>query len=296
MENVDPLNKEHIDLEVEELASLETTTQSSGPKLESPSETKVEKKSESKQETILDPNKEKTINGWTTKNQSHFFYCLHRLKYYRIINNFYIFEIKKKEGRLSWAIIVISSFSSVLSLINTNIDIFPYSSLIVKWTLVFFTLITTLISSYIKKQQFIERINNIDRYLQQLTQTIEDLNITFILEPSKRENYDEFCKKYIPVIKNLSVYPDSFSPKEWKRIVYTISKYYPELIHGDGTNTELLWPWYNYSIPSGKRELGSFQNHIISSYGKQKSYNPLDYIYTKPITNNDKEKSSENKI
>ena len=44
MEKDAPLNKEHIDLKVEELASLETTTQSSGPKLEAPSEKNEEKK------------------------------------------------------------------------------------------------------------------------------------------------------------------------------------------------------------------------------------------------------------
>jgi hypothetical protein len=185
-------------------------------------------------------------NGWTAKNQTYFKYCLHRLKYYRIINNFFFFELKKREGRLSWAIIVLSSFSSVLSLINTNSEksIFLYSSTIVEWVLVLITVIITLIGSYIKKQQFIDRINNIDRYLQQLNQTVEELNITFILEPDKREHYDEFCKKYITIIKNLSISPASFSPTEWKRTVYTITKYYPELIRGDGSDDELLWPWF----------------------------------------------------
>jgi hypothetical protein len=56
-----------------------------------------------------------TINGWNIKNQTYFKYCLHRLKYYRIINNFFFFELKKRECRLSWTIIVLSAFSSVLS-------------------------------------------------------------------------------------------------------------------------------------------------------------------------------------
>ncbi len=164
-------------------------------------------------------NKEKvtTINGWTKQNQTYFQFCLHRLKYYRIINNFFFFELKKREGRLSWAIIVLSSFSSVLSLINTDNNIFPHSIAAIKWALVIITLIITLIGSYIKKQQFIDRINNIDRYMQQLNQVVEELNITFILEPNKRESYEEFCKKYIPLIKNLSISPASFSPTEWKR-------------------------------------------------------------------------------
>ena len=216
----------------------------------------------------------KTINGWTKQNQTYFRYCLHRLKYYRIINNFFFFELKRVEGHLSWSIIVLSSFSSVLSLVNTNENIFPNSIVLVKWFLVLLTLVTTLIGSYIKKQQFIDRINNIDRYLQQLNHCVEELNITFILEPNKRESYDEFCKKYIPLIKNLSVSPASFSPSEWKHTVYMITKHYPELIHVDGSNEELLWPWFymednetiNKFPENKKRAKSKFGENVIASY------------------------------
>jgi len=233
------------------------------------------------------------INGWTKKNQTYFKYCLYRLKYYRIINNFFFFELKKREGQLSWAIIVLSSFSSVLSLVNTQQELFQYSSNLVKWFLVLITVIITLIGAYIKKQQFIDRINNIDRYLQQLNQFVEELNITFILEPEKRESYDEFCKKYIPIIKNLSVSPASFSPKEWKHIVYTITTYYPELIQGDGSNEELLWPWYYMDdkeqlnrVPDVKRRPQSkFGDNIIKSYdflkSKRRGYSFLHW-FNKP--------------
>lgn len=209
----------------------------------------------------------KIINGWTKQNQTYIQFCLHRLKYYRIINNFFFFELKKREGRMSWAIIVLSSFSSVLSLINTDSNIFPHSIASIKWSLVIITLIITLISSYIKKQQFIDRINNIDRYLQQLNQVVEELNITFILEPNKRESYEEFCKKYIPLIKNLSISPASFSPTEWKRTVYIITKYYPELIEGDGTNEELLWPWFHMSDDENLKKIPKNKKRSKSDFG-----------------------------
>ena len=199
----------------------------------------------------------KIINGWTKQNQTYFRYCLHRLKYYRIINNFFFFELKRVEGHLSWSIIVISSFSSVLSLVNTNENIFPNSSVLVKWFLVLLTLLTTLIGSYIKKQQFIDRINNIDRYLQQLNHCVEELNITFI-----------------PLNKNLSVSPASFSPTELKRTVYIITKHYPELIHVDGSNEELLWPWFymedNDTIDkfpeNKKRAKSKFGENVLASF------------------------------
>lgn len=188
---------------------------------------------------------EEPINGWTLRKEKWFRPLLSRLKYFRVINNFHFFELKNREGKLSWAIIVISTFSSALSLMNTDNNIFSNSTVIVKWTLVLFTIITTLISAYIKKQQFIDKINHIDRYLQQLNQVIEEINITFILEYGQRDNYDEFCKKYIPLIKKLSVFPSTFSPTTWKRVVYNITTKYPELIEGDGTTFELLWPWYH---------------------------------------------------
>ncbi len=216
-------------------------------------------------------------NGWTLRNQSHFQICLHRLKYYRVINNFFFFELKKREGRLSWAIIVLSSFSSVLSLIESDKTLFPYSTIVLKWILVLFTLLTTLIGSFIKKQQFIDKINIIDRYLLQLNQTIEDLNITAIIEPDKRDSYDDFCKKYIPILKSLSVSPASFSPKEWKSIVYRITKYYPELTYVDGSEQERLWPWYYMN--SSRKDSG-FGKMVIESYkylNKNTLFSP-DYI------------------
>ena len=36
------------------------------------------------------------INGWTIKNQTYIQICIHRLKYYRIINNFFFFEVNLK--------------------------------------------------------------------------------------------------------------------------------------------------------------------------------------------------------
>ena len=214
------------------------------------------------------------INGWTIKNQSSFKMCLHRLKYYRIINNFFFFELKKREGRLSWAIIVLSSISSVLSLGNTNENIFPYSILVIRWGLVLITFVITLISAYIKKQQFIDRINDIDRYLQKLNETVEDINIVFIIEPNKREHYDKFCEKYIPLIKKLSVFPACFSPSEWKRTVYIITKYYPELTRVDDSNQELIWPWFHMlskkdldKIPEdSKRPQTDFGNTVITTF------------------------------
>ena len=219
-------------------------------------------------------------NGWTSKNQTYFQICIHRLKYYRIINNFFFFELRKREGRLSWAIIVLSSISSILSLINTETNIFPNSIQLIKWSLVLITLIITLISAYIKKQQFIDRINDIDRYLQKLNQAIAEFDVDFIMEPEKRESYDKFCEKYIPIIKNLSLSPASFSPSEWKRTVFIITKYYPELIRGSGENDDLIWPWYSTIDVENLQKNSNNKTKFETQFGKTvlESFKPLDKI------------------
>jgi hypothetical protein len=204
------------------------------------------------------------INGWTTKSQKQIDICLNRLKYNRIINNFYLHDLKKKERKFSWYIILISSFSSALSLANTNSDFFPYSTIMIKTLLVISTLVTTLIGSYIKKLQFVERINNVDRYLQLLNKTVEEINIgAVILEPLKRLHYDDFCKKYVPLIQELSVTPDSLSPTELKKIVYNITRYHEELITVDGSDIEKLWPWYEIKKDNNPRQKTIFSKNII---------------------------------
>ena len=245
---------------------------------------KVGDKNEQKNEDKNKVEDSKTIliqkNSWTPRNQTYFQICIHRLKYYRIINNFFFFELKKREGRLSWAIIVLSSISSVISLINTEENIFPHSIQIVKWSLVLITLIITLISAYIKKQQFIDRINDIDRYLQRLNQAIAELDVDFIMEPDKRESYDKFCEKYIPLIKNLSLSPASFSPSEWKRTVFIITKYYPELIKGSGENEDLIWPWYSVLDVENLQRIPYNKRRPETEFGKTvlESFKPLDKI------------------
>jgi hypothetical protein len=47
--------------------------------------------------------------------------------------------------------------------------------------------------------------------------------------------------------------------------VYKITKYYPELIRGDDTSSERLWPWYDITE---ERDETIFGKLIIDSYHK----------------------------
>ena len=121
-----------------------------------------------------------------------------------------------------------------------------------------------------KKQQFVERINLIDRYVQRITRLIEELDVHLILKPTDRLSYDDFKKKYHPQITEYLATSPSISPKEWKNTVYTITRYYPEIISQDGVKGNKLWPWYgdlvhdtdDYNNESEVRNPTTFMKHF----------------------------------
>ena len=59
---------------------------------------------------------------------------------------------------------------------------------------------TSLIAAWIKKQRFVERINEIDKYLLNINSLCEELEVQFLLLEKDRLPYKEFKDKYIPEI------------------------------------------------------------------------------------------------
>lgn len=187
-----------------------------------------------------------SVNGWTKIAQMQILKLTYKLKYNRIINNFFYFELKSVEQYWSWIIIILSALTSILSILN-NIEKTPFAHFhtIVQGSMIVGTTSITLIASWMKKQQYVVRINEIDRYLQRLNNVIEEVIVQLVLLPQDRMSYDDFKTKYLPIItEHLSAIP-AMSPIEWKKTVYKITTYYPELIEGDGSDNEKLWPWYS---------------------------------------------------
>lgn len=194
-------------------------------------------------------------NGWTVITQNQILKLTYKLKYNRIINNFFYFELKRIEQQWSWIIIILSALTSILSILN-NIEKAPFIHFhtIIQASMILGTTSITLIASWIKKQQYVVRINEIDRYLQRLNNVIEEVLVQLVLMPQDRMDYNDFKKKYIPIItEHLSIIP-AMSPLEWKRTVYKITTFYPELIQGDGSNNEKLWPWYSNVVNNNRHE------------------------------------------
>ena len=166
--------------------------------------------------------------GWTRPNIRVVKYYVSFLSYMSLVYHFYFFKLKKIEGYWSWAIIVLSSLTSALSLFQYHEEK-PELDLIVKIFLTTFSLIITLISAWLKKQNYVERIAEIGKYsikINKLKNTVKSI----LEEPiDTRILYKDFQlehkKNIIEYISNRPL----ISPYEWKETVYIISKYYPEL-------------------------------------------------------------------
>ena len=229
-----------------------------------------EKNMEMKKETQTQTRKERVINKWTKKKQLKIEMLIYKLKYNRVINNFFFFELKTRENFFSWSIILISTLMTTLNLLN-NIETEPFDHffLVVKILMTFLSTTVTLVSAWMKKQQYIERINIIDRYNQKLNKLIEEVETQLTLLATDRDSYDVFKEKYQPQITEYLSTSPAISPSEWKDIVYRITVYYPELISQDGVTENKLWPWHAVELEDGNivRTKTNFGEKIIKTYG-----------------------------
>jgi len=213
---------------------------------------------------------ETEINKWTKKKQLRITKLVYKLKYNRAINNFFFFELKSKENFWAWAIIVLSTLTTAINLLNNlESEPFKYFFVIVKIILTLFTILITLIAAWMKKQQYVERINTIDRYNQKINKLIEEIEVQLILIAEDRDSYDIFRKKYQPQITEYLSTSPAMSPTEWKKTVYNITVYYPELINQDGLTENKLWPWFaveNDNKDNIIRTETSFGKNIKNTY------------------------------
>ena len=188
---------------------------------------------------------EKRRKSWSKHKKHRLHRCLWKLKYNRIVSGFYLDSLRRKEGQWSWMIIVISTGTSGLTVAN-NVETEPIEnySVYINGLLTFSSMLTSLIAAWIKKQQFVEKINEIDKYLVNINSLCEELEIQFSLLEEDRLIYDEFKKKYIPEITKYVTSNPMIPPDEWKNCVREITLKYPELVDPDNSEANKLWPWY----------------------------------------------------
>merc|ERR1711988_1846095 len=92
-------------------------------------------------------------------------------------------------------------------------------------------------AAWIKKQNYVERIKNIDRYVQEVSKLYVEINQILNLARGDRCKYTDFYSNYNEkIIQILSSVPP-MAPEEYKKTVFILTKYYPELLTD-------VWPWF----------------------------------------------------
>ena len=98
------------------------------------------------------------------------------------------------------------------------------------------TVSITLVASWMKKQNYVGKISECEKYLESLSSVISELKGQFDILPEDRVKYSIFLEKYKDKIVNFESSLPLISPFEYKHTVFLLSKYYPELIDD-------LYPW-----------------------------------------------------
>jgi len=183
--------------------------------------------------------------GWSKHKKHRFRSCLWRLKYNRIVTAFYLNDLRKNEEYWSWLMIVISTVTTGITVANNvEEEPIPYYHITINIMLNVSSMSTALIAAWIKKKQFVEKINEMDKYLIGINQLCEELEINMALLEGDRLPYEDFKTKYIPLIIKYASNNPMIPPDLWKKSVRDITINYPELVDPDSSEVNKLWPWF----------------------------------------------------
>ena len=182
-------------------------------------------------------NTEKVVTSWTDKREELVDIWIKELEFYQVISYFYLFQVKKIENTWAWLIIVLSAIVSTISLIQFDKDEDDATLVLVINILVtVFTTFITLIAAWMKKQNYVSTISEVDKYLQSLSIVLSELNGQIKIAREDRDEFCNFLDKYKDKVINFSSSMPLISPYDWKHTVYLLTKYYPELVQD-------TYPW-----------------------------------------------------
>jgi len=205
------------------------------------------------------------INGWDYRRTEIARSWKNELSYLYSVNYYFMFSLKRRESKWSWILIVFSSLCSVLTIINSN-DQFIIE--LVRYTLSILAICTSLIAAFIKKENYVDRIKELDRYTQKVGKINTEINNVIKQKPWNRMIYSVFIDKYLNETNALLSAPPPMSPLEFKITVYNLTKYYPELIVN-------VYPWYI------KKKFGNVEYYEMTDWGERIliSYNQFKFGY-----------------
>ena len=171
-----------------------------------------------------------------------------------------MYKLKKRESYWSWQLIVISTICSTLTVLSISDN---FIAQIIKYTITFFSVITSLIAAFMKKENFVERIKEMDRYIQKVGHIHVEIENILQSKPWNRVNYKDFYDKHYTDIVQLFSAPPPMSPEEFKSTIYNITIYNPELIYD-------IEPWFEL------KKVGDIEYYQMSEFGLEVINSELD--------------------
>lgn len=193
------------------------------------------------------------INGWSFIKTQKVRQWQHDLAFNWLINYNFMYYLKRRESSWSWYLIVISTICSTLTVIDVaNITILNF----IKYVVTFFSIITSLIAAYMKKENYVERIKEMDRYIQKVGVIHMEIQGILQAKPWNRIEYEQFSEKYYNEIVQLFSSTPPMSPEEFKVTIYNLTVHNPELIYEQS-------PWYRL------RKVGDLEYYHMTSFGKE---------------------------
>lgn len=193
------------------------------------------------------------INGWSYIKTQKVRQWQHDLAFNWLINYNFMYYLKRRESSWSWYLIVISIICSTLTVIDVaNITILNF----IKYIVTLFSIITSLIAAYMKKENYVERIKEMDRYIQKVGVIHMEIQGILQVKPWNRIEYEQFSEKYYNEIVQLFSSTPPMSPEEFKVTIYNLTVHNPELIYEQS-------PWYQL------RKIGDLEYYHMTSFGKE---------------------------
>ena len=206
-------------------------------------------------DTYIAMEKAEELNGWSSRKKKGILEWKNLIEFQFTVNWFFVYDLKKKEGWWSWLIIVISTITSTLSLVRPS-DM--YAKYLAEWFLSFFSIITTLVAAWLKKQNYVDRIKNIDRYIQKLSKLNVEIEYALTKPPWERKPYEKFIEIYETEIVQLLSSPPPMAPEEFKTAVWQLTRFYPELVKD-------TYPWYS-KTDDGVYIMTEWGENILKTY------------------------------